>query len=126
SRGPIGQGKDGKDVFLKDIWPTNQEISDTIMAHVSSKMFRSRYANVFEGDKNWQSVKTSTGDTFEWDPKSTYIRLPPYFEGIDKQGTTADFKVADARILLLLGDSVTTDHISPAGDIKATSPAGKY
>jgi aconitate hydratase len=122
---PMGNGTDGKAVYLKDIWPTTEEIDQVISASISSEMFTKDYASVFEGDKRWKSLDTPTGNTFEWDLKSTYVRKPPYFDGMPKQpNPVTDIK--GARVLAVLGDSVTTDHISPAGNIKVDSPAGKY
>jgi aconitate hydratase len=122
---PIGTGKDGKPVFLKDIWPTNKEIQDFIAENITREMFESRYAAVFQGDTNWQGIATGKGLTFTWDDKSTYVQNPPYFEGI-KPAATGIGDIVGARILGLFGDKITTDHISPAGSIKAASPAGKY
>ncbi|RJQ77144.1 aconitate hydratase AcnA [Pseudonocardiaceae bacterium YIM PH 21723] len=122
---PIGQDQDGKDVFLKDIWPTPQEIQETIAASITSEMFTKDYADVFAGDERWKSLPTPTGKVFEWDEQSTYVRKPPYFEGM-KNDPEPVSDISGARVLALLGDSVTTDHISPAGNIKADSPAGKY
>jgi aconitate hydratase len=122
---PLGEGKDGKPVFLKDIWPTNLEIVDAIDQHVSPDLFRQRYSEVFRGDEQWNKIKVVESDLYEWNPKSTYIQEPPFFQ--DFKGEPAP--VADvhgARVLVLLGDSVTTDHISPAGSIKEDSPAGRY
>jgi aconitate hydratase len=110
---------------LKDIWPTPQEIQAVIDSSISSEMFTKDYATVFEGDHRWKSLATPTGKVFEWDPKSTYVRKPPYFEGMPKNPTPVT-DISGARVLAVLGDSVTTDHISPAGNIKADSPAGKY
>jgi 3-isopropylmalate dehydratase small subunit len=122
---PLGVGKDGKPVFLKDVWPSTKEIHDLIAKHVTSTQFKSSYASVFEGDENWTSVATPEGENFTWDDKSTYVKNPPYFEGMTaKPGTPQNIK--GARVLAMLGDSVTTDHISPAGNIAATSPAAKY
>ncbi len=122
---PLGIGKDGKPVFLKDIWPTQKEIEETVLQSVNADMFQKSYGEVFKGDSNWQSIQVPEGETFAWDPKSTYIKHPPYFEGMpEKPAPLRD--ILDARVLALLGDSVTTDHISPAGSIKASSPAGKY
>jgi aconitate hydratase len=124
-RDPIGQGKDGKDVYLKDIWPTSQEIAETLERSLQADMFRTRYANVFEGDDDWKKVKTSTGVTYEWEADSTYCRLPPYFVDMPKEpAPVSDIK--GARLLARLGDSITTDHISPAGSIKTDGPAGEY
>ena len=121
----LGKDSAGNDVFLKDIWPTPQEIQSVIDSSISSEMFKKDYATVFEGDHRWKSLATPTGKTFEWDAKSTYVRKPPYFEGMPKQPTPVT-DITGARVLAVLGDSVTTDHISPAGNIKADSPAGKY
>ena len=122
---PIGVSQEGKAIYLKDIWPSTTEIQETIKSAIDSEMFTKRYANVFTGDEKWQKLSTPTGKTFTWSSASTYVRKPPYFENMPK---TPD-KVSDisgARVLAWLGDSVTTDHISPAGSIKADSPAGKY
>jgi aconitate hydratase len=121
----LGKDTNGKDVFLKDIWPSPQEIQSVIDASISSEMFKKDYATVFEGDHRWKSLATPTGKIFEWDAKSTYVRKPPYFDGMPKQPTPV-VDIAGARVLAILGDSVTTDHISPAGNIKADSPAGIY
>jgi aconitate hydratase len=121
----LGKDTNGKDVFLKDIWPSPQEIQSVIDASISSEMFKKDYATVFEGDHRWKSLATPTGKIFEWDAKSTYVRKPPYFDGMPKQPTPV-VDISGARVLAILGDSVTTDHISPAGNIKADSPAGKY
>ena len=122
---PIGMGNDGKEVYLKDIWPTTTEIDSVISSSISSEMFTKDYASVFDGDKRWKSLDTPTGKTFAWDEKSTYVRKPPYFDGMPKQPLPVT-EISKARVLAILGDSVTTDHISPAGNIKADSPAGKY
>jgi aconitate hydratase len=125
TKDPLGKGKDGNDVYLKDIWPSSKEIAETIESSLSADMYRTRYANVFEGDADWKKVKTSTGLTYEWDEDSTYARLPPYFDNMPKQpAPVSDIK--GARMLARLGDSITTDHISPAGSIKADGPAGEY
>jgi len=121
----LGNDKDGNPVLLKDIWPSAQEIQDVIGSSISSEMFKKDYASVFEGDYRWKSLDTPAGNTFEWDPKSTYVRKPPYFEGMPAEPTPVK-DISGARVLAILGDSVTTDHISPAGNIKADSPAGKY
>ena len=121
---PLGMGKDGP-VYLKDVWPSNQEITDTIRKTLTAKMFKDRYANVFKGDANWQKMGTSAGMTYKWQPGSTYVKLAPYFEELPKEaGTFAD--ISGARPLAILGDSITTDHISPAGSIKKDGPAGNY
>jgi aconitate hydratase len=122
---PIGIGNDGREVFLKDIWPTSAEIDAVITSSISSEMFSKDYASVFEGDSRWKSLDTPTGKTFSWDKNSTYVRKPPYFEGMPKQPKPVT-NISNARVLAVLGDSVTTDHISPAGNIKVDSPAGKY
>ncbi len=122
---PLGTGSDGKPVYLEDIWPSPQEIQDVVASAISSEMFSTDYADVFAGDERWQSLPTPTGNTFEWDPESTYVRKPPYFEGMGVAASPVT-DVTGARVLALLGDSVTTDHISPAGAIKQDSPAGKY
>jgi aconitate hydratase len=121
----LGTGSDGSEVYLKDIWPTPTEVQDTIDSSINSGMFTKQYAGVFEGDKRWQSLKTPTGDTFAWDAKSTYVRKPPYFDGMTMNPAPVT-NISGARVLAKLGDSVTTDHISPAGSIKADSPAGRY
>jgi aconitate hydratase len=121
----LGTGSDGSEVYLKDIWPTPAEVQDTIDSSINSGMFTKQYAGVFEGDKRWQSLKTPTGDTFAWDAKSTYVRKPPYFDGMSMDPAPVT-NIKGARVLAKLGDSVTTDHISPAGSIKGDSPAGKY
>lgn len=122
---PLGRGADGRDVYLRDIWPTTAEIEEVIGGSISAEMFAARYADVFAGDDRWRSLDTPEGDVFAWDAASTYVRKPPYFEGMpDVPEPVAD--IAGARVLLKLGDSVTTDHISPAGAIKADTPAGRY
>jgi aconitate hydratase len=121
----LGTGSDGSEVYLKDIWPTPAEVQDTMDSSINSGMFTKQYAGVFEGDKRWQSLKTPTGDTFAWDAKSTYVRKPPYFDGMSMNPDPVT-NITGARVLAKLGDSVTTDHISPAGSIKGDSPAGKY
>ena len=122
---PLGMDKKGKPVFLKDIWPTNKEIDTFVRKNISPKMFKTRYADVFKGDKNWRGVTTSQGETYAWDNTSTYVQNPPYFEGMQKTPKPIT-DIKGARILGLFGDKITTDHISPAGSIKAASPAGKY
>jgi len=121
----LGTDKDGKEVLLAEIWPTAKEIQDVIDSSISSEMFKKDYATVFDGDHRWKSLDTPTGKTFEWDAQSTYVRKPPYFDGMPSQPKPVT-DIANARVLAILGDSVTTDHISPAGNIKADSPAGKY
>ncbi len=122
---PIGQGKDGSDVYLRDIWPTNLEIQQMIDAHVNADMFRARYADVYKGDEQWRAIEVTGGDTYAWSPSSTYIANPPYFEGMSMTAAGID-DIHGARPLAIFGDSITTDHISPAGAIKLDSPAGKY
>ncbi len=122
---PLGQDSDGNDVFMKDIWPTPQEIEDVIASSIDSDTFSREYADVFAGDERWQNLPTPDGDVFEWDPESTYVRKAPYFDGMGLEPDPVT-EVSGARVLLKLGDSVTTDHISPAGAIKKDSPAGKY
>jgi aconitate hydratase len=122
---PLGMDHDGNPVFLKDIWPAPNEIESVIASSISSEMFTKDYASVFEGDHRWKSLPTPTGKTFDWDPQSTYVRKPPYFEGMPRDPRPVT-DIEGARVLARLGDSVTTDHISPAGSIKPDSPAGKY
>ena len=122
---PLGTDKKGKPVFLKDIWPSSKEIQDFIAKYVTKKIFKEKYADVFKGDANWAKVKAPEGQTYAWDASSTYVQNPPYFQGITKTPTGVS-NITGARILGLLGDKITTDHISPAGSIKAASPAGKY
>ena len=122
---PLGQGKDGKAVYLKDLWPTSQEIQTTVAKAVSAELFKATYADVYQGDARWQSIKVTKSETYRWDASSTYVQNPPYFVGMTK--TPPGIKpIKGARVLAVLGDSITTDHISPAGDIKIDSPAGKY
>jgi aconitate hydratase len=122
---PLGTGSDGKPVFLKDIWPTSQEIQQTVATCVTSSMFKKGYASVFAGDENWSSILVPKDEVYKWEPASTYVRNPPYFEGMRMTpGAVADIR--GARALAVLGDSVTTDHISPAGNISKASPAAKY
>ncbi|MET0977133.1 MAG: aconitate hydratase, partial [Leifsonia sp.] len=121
----LGQDSDGNDVFLKDIWPDAAEVQSTIDSSINKEMFTHQYASVFEGDERWRNLPTPVGATFEWDAESTYVRKPPYFDGMTME-TTPVTDIVGARVLAKLGDSVTTDHISPAGNIKADSPAGRY
>ena len=121
----IGTDKDGKSVMLADIWPSAEEIQSVIDSSISSEMFAKDYASVFDGDHRWKSLDTPTGKVFEWDLKSTYVRKPPYFEGMPRNPDPVK-DITGARVMAILGDSVTTDHISPAGNIKADSPAGAY
>jgi len=122
---PLGQREDGSDVFLRDIWPTPSEIEATIAQAIGSDLYRDRYADVYAGDARWQGLQTPKGNVFQWDPKSTYVRKPPYFDDMPRTPSPV-VDISSARVLAKLGDSVTTDHISPAGSIKADSPAGAY
>lgn len=125
SREPLGKDISGNDVFLKDIWPSNQEISDAIAASIGPEMFKKNYADVFKGDSRWNQIDSPEGEIFAWSGDSTYIKNPPYFDGMSMAiGSIADIR--GARLLGLFGDSITTDHISPAGNIKASSPAGQF
>jgi aconitate hydratase len=122
---PLGTGSDGKPVYLKDIWPSSSEIQDLIDSTVTSELFATRYADVFTGDERWRGVEVTGGLTYEWDMGSTYVQNPPYFEGMTKDPKPVQ-DIVNARILGLFLDSITTDHISPAGNIRAASPAGEY
>lgn len=122
---PLGQDQDGNDVYLKDIWPSNKEVSDTMMASLTREMFEKRYGNVYEGPKEWQAIPQSGGTIYDWPEGSTYVKNPPYFENMGPDPRAAE-DVRGARPLMILGDSITTDHISPAGAIKKDSPAGQY
>jgi aconitate hydratase len=122
---PIGTDKNGEPVFLRELWPTEREIQETMLTALTSEMFREQYSDVFGGDERWQNLPVPSGDRFAWDPDSTYIRNPPFFEALTME-TTPVKDITGARVLALLGDSITTDHISPAGSIKKDSPAGKY
>ena len=122
---PIGTGKDGKPVYLRDIWPTAQEVDRVVRSAIKSAMFHKQYGEVFEVDERWKSLPVPAGERFAWEPDSTYVRRPPYFDGMpDTPPPVADIR--GARVLCLLGDSITTDHISPAGSIRKTHPAGQY
>jgi aconitate hydratase len=125
TKDPLGKGKGGKDVFLKDIWPTNDEIAALQKKSVTGEMFRTRYADVFQGDEHWRKIEVAGGQTYAWDMGSTYVQNPPYFEGMTMTPQPVT-DIIEARILGVFGDSITTDHISPAGSIKKTSPAGEY
>ncbi len=121
----IGTDKDGNDVYLKDIWPTTREVADLVDKTVTREAFLSKYADVFKGDEKWQAVETTEAKTYDWPPASTYVQNPPYFQGMSPEaGTISDVK--DAKVLVLLGDMITTDHISPAGSFAVKSPAGQY
>jgi aconitate hydratase len=122
---PLGTGTDGQDVYLRDLWPSPQEVQEVVDRAVASEMFTHEYGSVFEGDETWRSLPTPEGDTFAWDDASTYIRKPPFFDGMGAQPAPLE-DIHGARVLAKLGDSVTTDHISPAGNIKLDSPAGAY
>ena len=122
---PIGQGTDGQDVFLKDIWPTNEEVSSTMASCMDRAMFQARYANVYLGDKHWQAINVTGSETYQWRAGSTYVANPPYFEGMSMTPAPVS-DIVEAKPLAILGDSITTDHISPAGNIKADSPAGEW
>jgi aconitate hydratase len=125
NREPIGTGSDGKPVFLKDIWPSSQDVQQAVAASVTSGMFKQGYASVFAGDENWNAIQVPQGEVYRWEANSTYVRNPPYFDGMTMTpGAVADIR--GARVLAVLGDSVTTDHISPAGNISKASPAAKY
>ena len=125
TKDPIGTDKNGNDVYLKDIWPTSHEIAEIMSKAVTPEMFAERYSDVFKGDEHWQGIEVSGGQTYSWPPASTYVQNPPYFEGMTLD-VDAPTDVKDARVLAVFGDSITTDHISPAGSIKASSPAGVY
>ncbi|MFF7971065.1 aconitate hydratase AcnA [Streptomyces sp. NPDC007905] len=125
TRDALGTDQDGNPVYLKDIWPSEAEVNEVVASAIGEDMFNKSYQDVFAGDAQWQALPVPTGNTFEWDPQSTYVRKPPYFEGMAME-TTPVTDIAGARVLAKLGDSVTTDHISPAGAIKADTPAGKY
>ncbi|KQM64366.1 aconitate hydratase [Sphingomonas sp. Leaf17] len=122
---PIGQGSDGNDVYLRDIWPTNAEVRSVMDANIDDGMFRARYGNVYLGDTKWQAIEVTGSDTYAWPPASTYVANPPYFEGLEMTPAPVQ-DIRDAKLLAVLGDSITTDHISPAGSIKADSPAGVF
>jgi len=122
---PLGTGNDGKPVFLRDVWPSAKEVAEVIRTSIKSAMFRKTYGEVFKGDARWNGLPVPEGDRFAWEPDSTYIRRAPYFDGMPPQPRPA-VDIRAARVLCLLGDSITTDHISPAGSIRKTSPAGQY
>ena len=125
TREPLGNGPDGKPVYLRDIWPTSKEVSDLVHQVVTREMFQTKYADVFKGDERWQAVETTDSQTYDWPPTSTYIQNPPYFQGMSREPGTIE-NIDGARILAILGDMITTDHISPAGSFRATTPAGRY
>ena len=122
---PLAKGSNGQPVFLKDIWPTQAEVDEVVQSCVTAEMFHSSYSDVFKGDANWQGLPVPKGDTYAWDPNSTYVQNPPYFEGMTKMAPAVE-EIKGARVLAVFGHSITTDHISPAGSIKPSSPAGKY
>jgi aconitate hydratase len=122
---PIGTGKDGKPVYLKDIWPSNKEIAELVRTYITPEMFQKRYSDVFKGDAHWQAIAVEGGETYRWNSSSTYVQNPPYFEGLTMEPPPVT-DIEDARVLGLFLDSITTDHISPAGSFKANTPAGKY
>ncbi|MCC6481648.1 MAG: aconitate hydratase, partial [Sphingomonadaceae bacterium] len=122
---PIGQGSNGQDVYLKDIWPTNEEVFSTMAACMDRAMFQARYADVYKGDAHWQAINVTGSETYQWRAGSTYVANPPYFEGMSMTPAPVE-DIVGAKPLLILGDSITTDHISPAGNIKADSPAGQW
>jgi len=124
-RSPLGKDKSGQPVFLRDIWPSQQEVSTVIASAISSDSYTKEYATVTQGDSNWQKLSFPTGDVYQWERDSTYIRKAPYFDGMPAQPAPVH-EISGARVLAVLGDSVTTDHISPAGSIKLNGPAGKY
>ncbi|MFM8240041.1 MAG: aconitase family protein, partial [Actinomycetota bacterium] len=124
-RDPLATTPDGQPVYLRDIWPSADEVEAVVSSAIDEEMYAARYADVFAGDARWQALDTPSGETFAWDPSSTYVRKPPYFDGMPRSPQPVT-DISGARVLAVLGDSVTTDHISPAGSIKADSPAGRY
>ena len=123
---PLGHDPQGKPVYLRDIWPSSAEVNKTLQSSIQSEMYRRSYGAVFAGDERWNGLEVPEGDRFEWAPTSTYVRQPPYFKGMSKESPTPVDEIRGARVIAVLGDSVTTDHISPAGSIKKDSPAGRY
>jgi aconitate hydratase len=123
---PLGTGSDGQPVYLRDIWPTNQQIADVVSKSLTPAMFRDRYSNVFVGPEQWQKLQTAKGETYDWNDKSTYVKQPPFFSDVANSNAALITDIRGAKALAILGDSVTTDHISPAGNIKKSSPAGEY
>jgi aconitate hydratase len=123
---PLGEDRDGVPVYLRDIWPSSAEVEKTLTSAIRSDMYRRSYGAVYEGDERWTSLEVPGGDLFEWAPTSTYVRRPPYFDGMSKDSPKRVSEIRGARVIAVLGDSVTTDHISPAGSIKKDSPAGRY
>src|SRR5436305_11933946 len=122
---PLGEDSHGEPVYLKDIWPTAAEVAEMVGDAVQSDMFHKSYGEVFDGDERWNTLEVPSGDSFAWDPESTYVRQPPFFSGLPREPEPLT-DIEGARVLAILGDSVTTDHISPAGSIKRDSPAGSY
>jgi aconitate hydratase len=122
---PLGTGSDGSPVYLKDIWPTQKDVSDVVASAITGDMYAESYKDVFAGDERWKAISVPAGDAFAWDAESTYVRKPPYFDGMEREPKPLT-DITGARVLAVLGDSVTTDHISPAGSIKVDSPAGAY
>jgi aconitate hydratase len=122
---PLGQDKNGNDVFLKDIWPSSQEVAELVEKTVTREAFQTKYADVFKGDEKWQSVETTDSLTYDWPATSTYVQNPPYFQGMGHQPGTIS-NIEGAKVMAILGDMITTDHISPAGSFKETTPAGQY
>ena len=122
---PIGKDRGGKDVYLRELWPSADEVNEEIRKSLKVEMFKREYERIFDGDENWQRMSAPTGPSYEWDSESTYVREPPYFEGLEPQ-PNALTDIVDARALVMVGDSITTDHISPAGSIPPDSPAGRY
>ena len=125
AKAPLGTDQKGRKVYLRDIWPSNREIADVIRKNINKQMFQRKYGDVFKGDANWRKISVQGGLTYKWDDRSTYVQNPPYFEGMQKRSQPIE-DIVDARILGLFLDSITTDHISPAGSIKEESPAGEY
>ncbi|MEO8227797.1 MAG: aconitase family protein, partial [Gemmatimonadota bacterium] len=123
---PLGHARNGKPVFLRDIWPTRHEIEELLEGAIRSEMYRDTYASVFEGDERWRAIAIPEGDRFTWDQRSTYVRRPPYFDNMPREAPEHVSEISGARAIAVLGDSVTTDHISPAGSIRRDSPAGRY
>ena len=122
---PLGKNKDGKEIYLKDIWPSNKEIEDTLRESLNAEMFIKRYSNISEGPKQWQKIKTENTSIYNWDSGSTYVKKPPFFDNLSDEPEGFS-EIKEARPLLILGDMVTTDHISPAGNIQKESPTGEY
>src|SRR5205814_2891516 len=123
---PLGRDKDGQPVYLRDLWPSQHEIETVLETAIQSDMFRKSYADVFAGDERWNGLDVPTGALFAWEPDSSYVRQPPYFEGMPRAAPASVPDITGARVLAVLGNSITTDHISPAGSIRQSSPAGEY